>query len=99
MTLRRVVITGLSAITPLGNDLATSWSNLLNGESGVSLITTFDTSEHQTKFAGLVQGFDPTAYISPKQARRLERFCTFSIACSKMLLEHAGLDAIPPEDQ
>lgn len=99
MTLKRVVITGLSAITPLGNDLATSWRNLLQGDSGVSPITTFDTSEHQTRFAGQVQGFDPTAYMSPKQARRLERFCTFSIACSKMLLEHAGLNEIPPEDQ
>ena len=99
MTLRRVVITGLSAITPLGNDLATSWSKLLRGESGVTPITTFDTSDHLTKFAGLVEGFDPTAYISAKQARRLERFCAFSIACAKMVLEHAGLDEIPPEDQ
>lgn len=99
MTLRRVVITGLSAISPLGNDLATSWSKLLAGESGVSPITSFDTSEHLTRFAGQVTDFDPTLYMSAKQARRLERFCTFSIACSKMLLQHAGLEEIPEEDR
>ncbi len=99
MALRRVVITGLAAVTPLGNDLDSSWKNLVAGVSGVSPIEHFDTSQHLTKFAGHVRGFDPAQYMPTKLAKRVERFCSFTIASAKMLLEHAGLEAIPPADQ
>lgn len=86
----RVVITGLSAVSPLGTDLATSWKGLVAGESGIGPITRFDCSEYETRFAGEVTGFNPEDFIPKKQARRLDRFTQFTVACAKMLLADAG---------
>ncbi|MFV0421444.1 beta-ketoacyl-ACP synthase II [Oleidesulfovibrio sp.] len=93
---KRVVVTGLAAITPLGNDLETSWSNLIAGKSGIGPITRFDASEYTSRIAGEVKDIDLGAYIPPKQARRMDRFTQFAVACAKQLMENAGY-TVPEE--
>ncbi len=95
--MNRVVVTALAAITPLGNDLETSWENLLAGKSGIGPVTSFDASGFDTKIAGEVKDFEPTKYINAKAARRMEKFTQFAVAASNMLMERAGWD-IPPEE-
>lgn len=95
--MNRVVVTALAAITPLGNDLETSWGNLLAGKSGIAPVTSFDAEKFDTKIAGEVKGFEPTKYINAKAARRMEKFSQYAVAASKMLMEQAGW-AIPPEE-
>lgn len=90
MNRKRVVITGLSALSPLGNDLRTSWTRLLAGESGIGPITAFDASDYNARIAGEVKGFDPEAHMSFKQARRMDRFAQFAVATADMLLGDAG---------
>lgn len=89
---KRVVVTGLSAITPIGNDLETSWTNLLAGTSGVAPITRFDAADFATTIAAEVKGWDATAHIPMKQARRMEIFTQYAVACAQALLAHAGLE-------
>lgn len=91
MTGKRVVVTGLAALTPLGNDIETSWDNLVAGRSGIGPITHFDASEYTSRIAGEVKGFDPEKYIPTKQARRMDRFVQFAVATGQMLVEHSGL--------
>ena len=86
---KRVVITGLAAITPIGNDLGTSWSNLLQGTSGIGPITQFDCSEFQTRIAGELKNFRPEEYIPAKQLKRMDRFVQIAVMASKQLLEDA----------
>lgn len=93
MSKRRVVITGMGAVTPIGNTVEEFWKGLTEGRNGVDLITLFDTKDHVTKFAAEVKGFDPTAYIDRKEARRMDRFCQFAVAASKMAVEDAGISA------
>ncbi|MFO7595021.1 MAG: beta-ketoacyl-ACP synthase II [Desulfocurvibacter africanus] len=93
----RVVVTGLSTITPLGNDLETTWRNMLAGKSGVGPITQFDTTKFATKIAGSVKGFDPEQYMDVKQARRMDTFIQYAVACSKMLMDDSGF-VITPEN-
>ncbi|MBE3595845.1 MAG: beta-ketoacyl-ACP synthase II [Hydrogenibacillus sp.] len=88
---RRVVITGLGVITPIGNDVETFWSNLIAGKSGVGRITAFDASEYPTQIAAEVKDFDPGAYMDNKEARRVDRFIQFAVAATKMALEQAKL--------
>ena len=95
--MKRVVVTALAAITPLGNDLETSWENLLAGKSGIGPVTSFDASGFDTKIAGEVKDFEPTKYINAKAARRTEKYAQFAVAASKMLMERAGW-TIPPEE-
>ena len=71
---QRVVITGLGAVTPLGNSVADFWAGLKAGRSGAGPITRFDTSKHKTKFACEVKGFDPLTVVGPKDARKLDAF-------------------------
>lgn len=92
MKQRRVVITGLGAVTPIGNSAQDFWQGLKEGRNGVGPITLFDTKDHVTKFAAEVKGFDPTAYIDKKEARRMDRFCQFAVAASKMAIEDARMD-------
>lgn len=94
--MKRVVVTAVAAITPIGNDLQTSWENLLAGKSGIGPVTSFDATGHDTMIAGEVKGFDPTKYIHPKAARRMEKFTQYAVGASKMLMEQAGW-TIPPE--
>ena len=90
---RRVVITGLGAITPLGNDVETFWSNLKNGVSGIGKIEAFDTSAYDCKIGGEVRGFDPKAFFkNPKDIRRTDRFAHLALAAAKMALEDSGID-------
>lgn len=91
MTGKRVVVTGLAALTPLGNDIDSSWNNLLAGKSGIGPITHFDASDYTSRIAGEVKGFDPEKYMPMKQARRMDRFVQFAVATGKMLVEHSGL--------
>lgn len=96
---RRVVITGLGAVTPLGIGVAKFWHALLEGQSGVALITKFDCADIATKIAAEVKDFDPENYIERKEARRMDRFTQFAVAASKMALEDCGLtidDALAP---
>ena len=88
----RVVITGLGAITPIGNDVKAFWEALLEGKSGIGAITRFDAGEYDAKIAGEVKGFDPTAFIDKKEARRMDRFAQFAIAAAKMALADSGMD-------
>jgi 3-oxoacyl-[acyl-carrier-protein] synthase II len=88
--MNRVVVTSVAAVTPLGNDVDTSWQNLLAGKSGVGMISKFDTTDFETKIAAEVKGFDPTVYINKKEARRMETFTQFAVCASKMLFESAG---------
>ncbi|GFR37768.1 3-oxoacyl-[acyl-carrier-protein] synthase 2 [Insulibacter thermoxylanivorax] len=88
----RVVVTGMGAITPLGSDLDILWTNLVQGKSGVSTITSFDASELPTRIAAEVKDFDPEDYIDRKEARRMDRFVQFAVAASKKAIQDAGLD-------
>ena len=89
---RRVVVTGLGAITPVGNDVETFWNSLKNGVVGIGPITTFDTAEYKAKLAAEVKDFDPKKYMDNKMARRMERFSQFAVAAAKEALEDAGID-------
>ncbi len=88
----RVVVTGLSAITPIGGDLETSWQSLLSGKSGVDKLMRFDCSEYATRIAAEVRDFDASSYMTVKEARRMDRFCQLAVASAKMLMQHSGLD-------
>ncbi|MCU0509881.1 MAG: beta-ketoacyl-ACP synthase II [Anaerolineae bacterium] len=89
---RRVVITGLGAVTPLGADVDTTWRELIAGCSGVRTITDYDTSELGTKIAARVKGFNASAYMDPKEARRLSLFIQYGIAAASQAVEHAAID-------
>lgn len=88
----RVVVTGIGLVTPLGNDLASSWDALCQGKSGVGEITGYDTSKHRVHFAGEVKNFDPSPYIDRKEARRNDPYEQMAIATSKQALAHAKLE-------
>lgn len=88
--MNRVVVTSVAAVTPLGNDVDTSWQNLLAGKSGVGMITKFDTENYATKIAAEVKDFDPTVFINKKAARRMETFTQYAVSATKMLFESAG---------
>ena len=90
---RRVVITGLGAVTPIGNDVETAWKNLLAGQCGIGPITLFDASAYDTRIAGEVKEFDPSpAFPSPKDARRSDRFSQFGVSAARQALLDSGLD-------
>jgi 3-oxoacyl-[acyl-carrier-protein] synthase II len=93
MTDRRVVITGLGAITPLGNDVETFWSNLKNGVSGIHTIDAFDTAVYDCRIGGQIRDFDPKPFFkNPKDVRRTDRFTQLAMAAAKMALQDSGLD-------
>ena len=89
MQLKRVVVTGLGAVTPLGNTLKQYWEGLLGGRSGIGSITLFDASRHDSQIAGEVKGFDPHEYMDRKEAKRMDRFAQFAIAASKQAIADA----------
>jgi 3-oxoacyl-[acyl-carrier-protein] synthase II len=89
---RRAVVTGLGAVTPIGNDAATYWANLLAGVPGGGPITSFDTAGHDVRIAAEVKDFDPTVAMDRKMARRMSRFIHFAVAAATEAIEHAGLD-------
>ena len=79
MELRRVVITGLGALTPVGNSAPETWEALVSGKNGIAPITAFDASLFKTQFAGEVKGFDPSSVIDRKEARKMDRYSQFSV--------------------
>ena len=100
MSRRRVVVTGLGCVSPVGNTVAESWANLLAGKSGIDLITKFDTSNFACKIAGEVKGLDLESYISAKDARAMDSFIHFGIAAAAQAVHDAGLptgDALTDE--
>lgn len=90
--LRRVVITGMGAVTPLGLSVAETWDALLAGRSGIAPITKFDTSELRTRFAGELKGFDPKNYMERKEARRLDPYIQYALAATGQAVTDSGLD-------
>ena len=89
---RRVVVTGLGMITPIGNDVATSWKSALEGKSGIDRIQSFDASAFGSQIAGEVKDFDPSKYLGVKEVRRFDRFVHFGVAAGIMALEDSGLE-------
>src|SRR5690348_12854678 len=95
--MRRVVVTGLGLVTPLGGDVETSWNNLIAGKSGIGPITRFDTSNQKAKIAGEVKpkdhpmGFDPDKRVDPKIQRQVDPFIVYAIDAAGQALEDAGL--------
>lgn len=92
---RRVVITGIGIVSPLGNDAPTTWSALLAGRSGIGPITKFDASAYSSRIAGEVRGFDPERYVERKEARKMDAFTHFAVAASKEAIEDAGFRIEP----
>ena len=90
--LQRVVVTGLGAVTPIGNNVADYWSGLTSGKNGVASISLFDASRHACRFAAEVKDFDPTGFIEPKEAKRWDRYCKFGVVAAKQALADAGLE-------
>ncbi|MFM7361098.1 MAG: beta-ketoacyl-ACP synthase II [Cyanobium sp.] len=89
--LRRVVVTGLGAVTPIGNDVSEYWEGLCSGRNGVAGITLFDPSRHACRFAAEVKNFNPAGWLEPKEAKRWDRFCQFGVVAAKQAIGHAGL--------
>src|SRR5919197_4072648 len=95
---RRVVITGIGAVTPLGNDVETSWQNLLAGESGAAEIKQFDSSDYFVHFACEVKDFDPHNWIDRKQARRMDRFAQLILAAARQAEADSGIEIAAEAD-
>jgi len=92
LELKRVVVTGLGAITPLGNTVKDYWEGLIKGQSGIAPITLFDASRHVCQIAGEVKGFDPCDYMERKEAKRMDRFAQFAVCASKQAIANAELE-------
>ena len=92
MSKRRVVITGLGLVSPVGNDVSTAWENIKAGKSGIGPIDTFDVSQFPVRFGGLVRDFDVSAYIRPKEARKMDPFIHYGIAAGVQAIQDAGLE-------
>lgn len=99
MELKRVVVTGIGAITPIGNTAPDYWNGLLNGVSGADGITLFDATKFKTQFACEVKGFDPVAYLDRKEARKIDRFAQLAIVASDEAIKQAGInkDTVNPD--
>ena len=92
MNLRRVVVTGLGALTPIGNDIPSYWNGLISGKSGADLISYFDTSKFKTQFACELKGFDPLNYLDRKEARKLDKFAQYAIVCSDEAIKDSSIN-------
>lgn len=89
---KRVVITGMGALTPVGNTLDETWKNLVNGVSGVDLITSFDTSALSAKIAAQIKNFDPTDHFDPKEARKMDSYSQYTVVAAREAIKDAGID-------
>jgi 3-oxoacyl-[acyl-carrier-protein] synthase II len=99
MTARRVVVTGMGAVTPLGKDLPTFWDALIHGRSGIGTITRFDPAGYESQIAGEVKDFDPRRYMDHKDVRRTDRFTQFAIAAAKEAVADAKIDLATDRDR
>jgi len=97
MTKRRVVVTGMGMLTPIGNDVASAWGNALEGVSGAALIDHFDTEDYSVKISTSVKNFDPTLYMDRKEARRLDLFIQYGLAAAIQAIQDAGLSEHPDD--
>ena len=91
MQTKRIVVTGIGTLNPLGNNLETYWNNLVNGVSGADMITLFDASKFKTRFACEIKGFDPTEFMDRKEARKLDRFAQIALVASDQAVADAGI--------
>lgn len=89
--MRRVVVTGMGAITPVGNDIDTMWANMLAGVNGVEKITSFDTSDLKVHLAGTVKNFEPEKYIEKRELRKLDIYCQYAIAAAQQAVDDSGI--------
>ena len=94
--MRRVAVTGVGAVSPLGLDAPSTWRTAVGGESGIDWIKAFDASDYPVRIAGEVKGFDPTQIASPKEARKLERNVLFALSAAREALGDAGLNGFDP---
>src|ERR671918_237994 len=94
--MRKVVVTGLGAVTPLGNDAPSTWRAALAGESGIDFIRSFDASEFPVRVGAEVKDFDPTSVASPKELRKLDRNVVLALAAAREAVADAGLDGFDP---
>src|SRR5688500_15024390 len=92
---RRVVVTGMGLVTPLGIGRDETWSQLIQGKSGIGPITLFDCTEFATKFAGEVKGFDPTRWIDKREAKSMDRFIHFGIVAAQLAMDDSGYQVTP----
>lgn len=92
MSKRRVVVTGLGMLTPAGNDVASTWSSISNGKSGIAPITAFDTTAYTTRFAGQIKDLDIGHYLSPKEARKMDTFIQYGMIAGIQAIEDSGLE-------
>ena len=92
MELKRVVVTGMGALTPLGNNVPDYWNGLINGVSGADMITQFDASKFRTKFACEIKNFEPTDFLDRKEARKIDRFTQLALVVSDQAMADAGLN-------
>ena len=97
--MRRVVVTGLGAVTPVGNDVETMWANLLAGVNGIEKITAFDTSELKVHLAGTVKNFEPEKYIEKRELRKLDPYCQYAIAAAQQAVDDSGILGNIDEDR
>ena len=93
--MKRVVVTGLGAVTPVGNDIPTFWENLSNGVSGIGLIHHFDTADYKAKVAAEVKDFDITRYVDKMAAKRLDLFSQYAVSAAQQAMEDSGLACDP----
>ncbi len=93
MSKKRVVVTGLGMITPVGNDVASTWHSILNGRSGIGPIETFDVSAYSTRFSGAIKDFDPALYFDVKEARKMDTFIQYGMAAAIQAIKDSGLEA------
>lgn len=89
--MRRVVVTGMGVVTPLGNDLNSTWDGLVNGRSGIGRITRFDASDYPSQIAGEVKGFDPDPYVDKKEQKKMDMFIHYAMAAGQMAMEDSGV--------
>ena len=92
MSKRRVVVTGMGMVSPVGNNVADSWNNILEGKSGIALLDNFDVSAYATRFGGSIKGFDITHYLEAKQARKMDVFIQYGMAAGIQAIEDSGLE-------
>ena len=97
--MRRVVVTGLGAVTPVGNDVETMWNSLINGVSGVDVITNFDTSDLKVKIAAQVKDFDATKYIEKKEIRKTDLYTQYAVAAAQQAIDDSGIIGTIAEDR
>ena len=96
--MRRVVVTGMGCVTPVGNDVASFWESLKSGKCGIGPITHFDTAEYKVKVAAEVKDFDPLRYMEKSELRKFDVFCQYAMAAATQAVEESGVKGtLPPE--